>query len=95
MEAAGGSIYREIDAEDQAFTPHFADEIELASKFFDSLAQLGAAFANVREKVRVFHDVQEFQRDGAYKRTATESGAVHSGNERGCEFFVGDDGAER
>ena len=89
------AVDREINAKDQAFAADFADEIELGGELFDSVAQLGTAFANVREQIGVFDDVQEFQRGGADERATAECGAVQSGNECRCKFFVGDDGAER
>src|SRR5580658_5279671 len=45
------TVNREINAEDQAFAADFADEIEAGGDFFNSLAQLGAAFTDVREEI--------------------------------------------
>src|SRR5580658_546028 len=89
------ALDRKIEAKDQSFATHFADEIETRRKFFESGAELGAALANVVEQFFIFDDVEEFERRGADQRAAAKCRAVHSGAERGSEFFVGDERTQR
>ena len=58
-------------------------------------AKLGAALADVGEKIVVFDDREKFERRGADQRAAAKSRPVQSRAESGGETFVGDERAER
>ena len=70
---------RKIDALDQALAAQLADEIETRRELFEAGAKLGAALADVGEKIVVFDDREKFERGGADQRAATESCPMHPG----------------
>ena len=91
----GAPSIGKIDADDQAFAPDFADEIEVRGQLFQPGAQFGAARANIGEQILVFDDRQKFKRRRANQRAAAKSRTVHSGRKRRGELLVGDERAER
>ena len=67
-----GALDREIDADDQSFTAHFADEIKARRKLLQSRAEFCAALADIGEQVFFFHDGEKFKRCRADERAAAE-----------------------
>src|SRR6267154_5112597 len=90
----GIAIDRELDAEDQAFTANFADEIELCCELGQACAELGAACADVFEELFIFDDGQELEGGGTNQRSTAKSGAVQAGTDAGGDSFVGENRAE-
>src|SRR6266404_2494703 len=90
----GIAVDGKLDAEDQAFTADFADEIELGGELGQACAEFGAACANVFEELFVFDDGEELESGGADERTSAKGGAVQAGTDAGGDGFVGENRAE-
>ena len=64
-------------------------------ELFQAGAEFRAALADIGKQIFLFDDGEKFERRRADQRAAAKSRAVHSGAQRGCEFLVGDERAER
>ena len=74
----GSAFDRQINAENQPFAAHFADEVESRRKSYETSAELGATLADIQEKIFLFNDGEKFERGGADQRATAKSRAVHS-----------------
>ncbi len=84
-----------IQAKDQAFAAHLADEIELRSKARKPGTQLRSSLTHVLEQVLVLEDRQKLQRHRARQRPAAERRSMQARRKRLGEAFLRHDRAER
>ena len=91
----GAPSIDKVDADDQAFAAHLADEIEAGRERLEAARSSAPRVPNVVEQLFVFDHGEKFERCRADQRAAAESGAVEAGAERRGEFFAGDKRTQR